>query len=103
MCVEVKDCDGLIIGSLQGAESGEGNRVIATECDEFRVDMGGWIGVGERSAGEEFCVCFCHLAESEGIIEWCYWDIAAIKDQGPGCIRIDAGSCIEASKWKLAS
>jgi hypothetical protein len=39
MCIEVEDCNWLVIGSLQGSKSWESNGVVATKGDQFRVDM----------------------------------------------------------------
>jgi hypothetical protein len=39
MCVEVEDRDWLVVGSLQGSKSWEGDGVVAAEGDQFRVDM----------------------------------------------------------------
>lgn len=39
VCVEMENCDWLVIRSLQGAESWKGDRVVATEGDEFGVDV----------------------------------------------------------------
>lgn len=39
MCVEVEDRDWLVVGSLQGSKSWEGNGVVTAEGDQFRVDM----------------------------------------------------------------
>jgi hypothetical protein len=39
MCIEVENCDWLVVGSLQGSKSGEGDGVVAAEGDQFRVDM----------------------------------------------------------------
>jgi hypothetical protein len=49
MCVEVKDCDWLVVGSLQGSKSWEGNGVVASERDQFRVDMRCGVGVRQWS------------------------------------------------------
>lgn len=52
MRVEVENCNGLVVGSLQGSKSRESDRVITTECDELRVDVGGWTRVRERTSGK---------------------------------------------------
>ena len=39
MCVEVENCDWLVVGLLQGSKSWKGNGVVAAEGDEFGVDV----------------------------------------------------------------
>jgi hypothetical protein len=39
VCVKVEDGNWLVVGSLQGAESWQGDGVVAAQGDEFRVDV----------------------------------------------------------------
>jgi hypothetical protein len=91
VCVKVQDGDWLAVGPGQGTQGREGDGVVATEGDEFGVDVRGWVGVGERTARQELEVGLGHLAESEGVVQGRDGDIAAVEEARPRIKGVDAG------------
>ena len=100
--VEVEDGDGLGVGFREGAEGGEGDRVVAAEGDEFGVDVGWGVGEGKWTPGQELSVGGGHLVEGQGVVEGGDGDVAAVEDKGPGCVGVDAGAMVEGAVGCLA-
>lgn len=50
----------------------------------------------------EFEVGRCHLCQRHRVVEWCYGDITAVDDAGPGCVGVYTCPGIETSEGSLA-
>ena len=66
MCVEMEDCDGLVVNLLQCPEGRQGDRMVSSKSDQFWMDVAFGVGIAEWLAGQEFHVRRGHLMQGEG-------------------------------------
>ena len=50
MCVEMEECNGLLVDGIQGSESGEGDGVVSAEGDDL-----GMTGRGGGAGAQKGC------------------------------------------------
>ena len=90
---------------VQSAESGEGDGVVASECQELGCaavcDGALLVGCG-CGAVREAGVCLRHLPQREGVVEGRDGDVAAVDQGGPFAVWVETCAGIVAAERGLA-
>jgi hypothetical protein len=73
----------LTISLLQRPESRQGNGMVAPQRDQLRMFMTFGVTVAQWPTRQQLEVGGAHLVQSQGVVEWSNWDIAAIENQWP--------------------